>query len=91
MIELSNKSISLSKNLLFLIPIASAWEYIDSYTNFITYIFNDKMSSTDISNKLLQKGIIIRDLASYNMNAIRVTVGTQNQNSRFFEEFKEIL
>jgi len=69
----------------------NGFDYIDSYTNFITYIFNDKMSSTDISNKLLQKGIIIRDLASYNMNAIRVTVGTQNQNSRFFEEFKEIL
>jgi len=65
-------------------------EYIDSCTNFITYIF-DELNSTDISNKLLRKGIIIRDLMpSYQMNAIRITIGTTIQNSRFFEEFSQI-
>jgi histidinol-phosphate aminotransferase len=66
-------------------------EYIDSCTNFITYIFN-KFNSTDIANRLLKRGIIVRDLMpSYEMNAIRVTIGTTIQNSRFFEEFTKLL
>ncbi|SHO80755.1 Biosynthetic Aromatic amino acid aminotransferase beta @ Histidinol-phosphate aminotransferase [hydrothermal vent metagenome] len=67
------------------------FNYIDSYTNFITYIFDDNLNSTDIANRLLKKGVIIRDLASYGMNAIRITVGTEKQNSRFFEVFQDIL
>jgi len=67
------------------------FSYIDSYTNFITYLFNDNLNSTDISNKLFKRGVIIRDLSSYGMNAIRVTVGTPAQNSKFFKTFKEVL
>ena len=66
-------------------------EYIDSCTNFITYIFSE-LNSIDIANRLLRKGIIVRDLMpSYQMNAIRVTMGKTVQNSRFFEEFTQIL
>ncbi|HFS82660.1 MAG TPA: histidinol-phosphate transaminase, partial [Epsilonproteobacteria bacterium] len=54
--------------------------YIDSYTNFITYLFDDPLNSTEIANRLLEQGVIIRDLASYGMNAIRITVGTGEQN-----------
>jgi histidinol-phosphate aminotransferase len=60
-------------------------DIINSYTNFITLCLNSSQNSTKISNQLLQKGMIVRDLSSYNMNAIRVTIGTQEQNSRFFE------
>lgn len=35
--------------------------------------------------------MIVRNLSSYNMNAIRVTIGTHEQNSRFFELVKEFL
>jgi histidinol-phosphate aminotransferase len=66
-------------------------EYIDSYTNFITYIFNDNLDSSKISNALLKKGVIIRNLASYGMNAVRITVGTQKQNERLFEVLAEEL
>ncbi len=66
-------------------------EYIDSYTNFITYMFDDSYESTKIANTLLQKGVIIRDLASYKLNAIRITVGTKEQNDRFFEEMRFLL
>ncbi len=60
-------------------------DIIESYTNFATLCLNDKQNSTEISNSLLQKGMIVRDLSGYGMNAIRVTVGTAEQNSRFFE------
>lgn len=64
--------------------------YIDSYTNFITYLFDDPLDSTEIANRLLERGVIIRDLASYGMNAIRITVGTAEQNDIFFEKFSEV-
>ncbi|MCW1866376.1 histidinol-phosphate transaminase [Campylobacter jejuni] len=63
---------------------------IDSYTNFITYFFDEK-NSTDLSEKLLKKGIIIRNLKSYGLNAIRITIGTSYENERFFTEFDKIL
>lgn len=63
---------------------------LPSYTNFITYFFNEK-NSTDLSEKLLKKGIIIRNLKSYGLNAVRITLGTPYQNERFFEEFESIL
>ena len=69
----------------------NGFEYIESYTNFITYLFADNMNSTDISDKLFKEGVIIRNLASYGMNAVRITIGTQKQNDRFFEMFKKVM
>ncbi len=66
-------------------------DFIDSYTNFITFIFNNRENSTNIAQILLKKGIIIRDLASYGVNGIRVTIGTKEQNDRFFEAFNKVL
>ena len=60
-------------------------DIINSYTNFVTLCLNPDQDSAKISNSLLQKGMIVRDLSGYGMNAIRVTVGTEEQNSRFFE------
>ena len=66
-------------------------ETIDSYTNFITYLFGDTRDSTTVADALLKKGVIVRNLASYGLNAIRITVGTQKQNDRFFTLFSEEL
>ncbi|MBN2825715.1 MAG: histidinol-phosphate transaminase [Campylobacterales bacterium] len=69
----------------------NGFDYIESYTNFITYLFPDSMNSTEIADRLLRQGIIIRNLASYTMNAMRITIGTEIQNTRFFEEFSKII
>jgi len=58
---------------------------IESYTNFVTLCLNDNQNSTQLSDALLRQGMIVRDLSGYGMNAIRVTVGKPEQNSRFFE------
>ncbi len=63
-------------------------EYIDSFTNFIT-LYTPKVSSTTIYQKLLENGLIIRDLKSYGLNAIRVTIGLEKANDRFFELFEK--
>jgi histidinol-phosphate aminotransferase len=65
--------------------------YIESYTNFITYLFDEKLDSTKISDALLKRGVIIRNLASYGMNAVRTTVGTERQNDIFFKHFQEVV
>lgn len=66
-------------------------EYIESYTNFITYIMPDRMNSTDIYRYLFERGVIVRDLASYGMNALRITVGTEKQNERLFAVLSEAI
>jgi len=65
-------------------------QYIESYTNFITYLMNEDMDSTKIANDLLKRGVIIRNLASYGMNALRITIGTAKQNDVFFKHFSEV-
>ncbi len=66
------------------------FEYIESYTNFITLCFDERYQSTQIALDLLKQGMIVRDLAGYGMNAIRVTVGTPQENDRFFELCKPL-
>jgi histidinol-phosphate aminotransferase len=65
------------------------YEYIESYTNFLTIIL-DK-SSKEVSDMLLKNGIIVRDLSSYGLNAIRVTIGTATQNDKFFDIYEKII
>ncbi len=66
-------------------------DFINSFTNFITLLFSDDISSKEVAQILLKKGIIIRDLTNYGVNGIRVTIGTPTQNDRFLEEFKKLL
>jgi len=60
-------------------------DIINSYTNFVTLVLNNEQNSTEISSSLLKEGMIVRDLSGYGMNAMRVTVGTSEQNTRFFD------
>ncbi len=64
-------------------------KYIDSYTNFITLF--PQIDSTKICDNLLKKGIIIRNLKSYGLNAIRITIGTKAQNSALLRALKKEL
>ncbi len=65
-------------------------KYIESYTNFITYLFDNDRDSSTIADRLLHRGIIVRDLASYGLNAVRITVGTGEQNDKLFAVLEEI-
>jgi len=66
-------------------------DIIESYTNFVTLSLNNNQNSTKLADDLLRQGMIIRDLAGYGLNAIRVTVGTPEQNDRFFALAKQFL
>jgi histidinol-phosphate aminotransferase len=59
---------------------------LPSQGNFLFIEFNNH-SGTDIANKLLETGIIVRNMKSFGRdNAIRVTIGTQTQNELFTKE-----
>jgi histidinol-phosphate aminotransferase len=65
------------------------FQYIDSYTNFITIFMKNGKKSTQISETLFKHGIIIRDLNSYGLNAVRITIGINTQNDKFFDIFSK--
>lgn len=65
-------------------------EYIPSVGNFITVNVNS--SATEIYQKLLCKGMIVRPLSAYDMpNYIRVTIGTLRQNEQFLKALTEVI
>jgi len=66
-------------------------EYIPSQTNFITYLLGSKYNSSEIAMNLMKDGVIIRDLASYGLNALRITIGKKEQNDRLFNALEELL
>ncbi|MEA3523587.1 MAG: histidinol-phosphate transaminase [Campylobacterota bacterium] len=66
-------------------------DLIESYTNFITLCFKEPRSSSILAQELLKQGMIVRDLSSYGLNAIRVTVGKEDENSRFFDLCEKLL
>lgn len=70
---------------------AKGFEYIPSYTNFITILFADKFVSKEVAQKLLEVGVIVRDLTGYGQNAIRITIGTKEQNTKVFKMLDEVL
>ena len=71
--------------------VRKGFSYIDSYTNFITLKLEDKFISKDVALELLQRGVIVRDLAGYGVNAIRITIGTNEQNTKVFKVLDEVL
>jgi histidinol-phosphate aminotransferase len=64
-------------------------EFVPSYANFVLVKVGD---GKDMFSKLLQQGIIIRDMAAYALPEwIRVSVGTMDQNRRFVSALGALL
>jgi len=64
---------------------------IESYTNFVTLCLGDGANSSEVAGALLRQGMIVRDLAGYGLNAIRVTIGKPEENDRFFALAAELV
>jgi len=69
----------------------NGFEYIESYTNFITWLLPEHLDSSELSDALLRQGIIVRNLKSYSMNALRITIGTPKQNQKFLKQMQRLL
>jgi len=65
-------------------------DYVESATNFI--MVDVKKDCKEVYNKLLKKGVIVRDMKAWGWNSfIRVTVGTRKENKRFVNALKGVL
>ena len=63
-------------------------EYIESYTNFIVFYIKD---STRIADMLLKRGIIVRNMASYGFDALRITIGKKEENKKLLNILRELI
>ncbi|MEN6328486.1 MAG: histidinol-phosphate transaminase [Syntrophomonas sp.] len=64
--------------------------YIKTEANFI--LIDTRRDSSEVFQKLLQVGVIVRNCASYGYKTfIRVTVGTEAENQRFIKELDKAL
>jgi len=64
-------------------------EYIPSHGNFVSFKVKN---ATEVNQKLLQKGVIVRPIANYEMpDYLRVSVGLFSENARFLEVLEEIV
>ena len=70
---------------------SKGFSYIESYTNFITLKFDNLYISANVAQALLEKGVIVRDLTGYGLNAIRITIGSSEQNTQVFKVLDEVL
>jgi len=65
------------------------FEYIPSYGNFVTFKAGD---GAGINQKLLKQGVIVRPIGGYGLPEwLRVTIGTEPENSRFLEALEKAL
>ena len=55
------------------------------------YILFECDNPTVVYNKLIEKGIVIRDRSSQVKNCLRVSVGTREQNLKFINELRNVL
>ncbi len=63
--------------------------YIETEGNFI--MLHVEPSGAEITDALLKQGVIVRPMAGYGYpNAIRVTIGTQQENERFITALKVV-
>lgn len=65
------------------------YDYLKSATNFV--LINIGRNSKSIYEKLLRKGIIVRQMSPWGLNEfIRVTIGTMKENRRFIRALREV-
>ena len=66
--------------------------YIDSKTNFITILFDDKDTNNAICEQLLAEGVIVRNLIGFGLpHCMRVTIGLEHENQVFKQAFLKVI
>ena len=67
-------------------------KYIASSANFLTTIWETQEQANLITNKLLNYGVIVRNLGSFGWpEYIRISIGLEEENQRFIHVMNKIL
>ena len=85
----SQKSNATGKAFLYKAFDGMGLRYVETEGNFI--MLHVDQSGSDVADALLRKGVIVRPIAGYGYpDAVRVTIGTRQENERFIEALKVI-
>lgn len=64
--------------------------FIPAQGNFVT--FDTGVDAADVYQKLLEQGVIVRPVAAYGLpRHLRVSIGLEQENSRFLQALKQVL
>jgi len=64
------------------------YEFIPSYGNFVAFRAGDAVA---VNQNLLKQGVIVRPVAGYGMPEwLRVTIGTESENSQFLDALEKV-
>ncbi|MFH0342804.1 MAG: aminotransferase class I/II-fold pyridoxal phosphate-dependent enzyme, partial [Chromatiales bacterium] len=64
--------------------------YIPSAANFLCIELGPR--ARDLYEALLRRGVIVRPIANYGLpNHLRITIGTERENTRFIDALKTVL
>lgn len=67
-------------------------EQVPSAANFITTVWDSEETASALTQKLLEKGVIVRQLTGFGRpNCIRISVGLESENQKCIESLKAIL
>jgi histidinol-phosphate aminotransferase len=67
-------------------------EQVPSAANFITTVWDSEEIASTLTQKLLEKGVIVRQLTGFGWpNCIRISVGLESENQKCIESLKELL
>ena len=67
-------------------------DYIPSVANFLTLVFKNEKSAKLFYKSMLQRGVILRHLSGFGLpECVRVTTGTQEENTIFFDHISNIV
>jgi len=66
-------------------------DYIPTVANFLTLVFKNEKSAKSFCKSMLQRGVILRYLSGFGLpECVRVTTGTQEENTIFFDHISRI-
>ena len=66
-------------------------EYVESISNSVMMVLPDEESAIDFTQKILEKGVILRRLNAFGLpNCIRITIGIPAEMDHFEQTFNEI-
>ena len=67
-------------------------EYLPSVANFLTLVFKNEKAAKLFCNSMLRRGVILRHLSGFGLpECVRVTTGTKEENSIFFDHISHIV
>jgi len=66
--------------------------FLESHANFVTVVLDEEKQVDSLYERLLHKGVIVRPLKAFGLsNCLRISVGTEQENTFFAKALKSVI